>query len=194
MNIFLEVLKTQWVYILLSVILVCSIFIVKAKFPHIYKTYSKVTLAITSILIVVLAIFFHEQDLFLLIPIFILCCELYDYMLCCKIASVLAGDYILIALINIMYEKNVINFVFNNIFFYALQVVTVIGIIFVVDKYMKELKEQQTSKKAEINDNSNLINNQEHSENNEEINDHIKTVLDDLNNYTLIDDDDKDTQ
>ncbi len=179
MDVFLEVLRTQWLYITLSIILVGATFLIKKKFTQFFDKFCKIGLAVTATTTAILALFFHQPDLFLLIPIFIFCCELFNYELCCKIASILAIDYILIFLTNLLYENGITNLIFNNIIFYLMQIGIVVLLIITIDKHFKLVK-IQSDVDTVVTDSINTDKTLESKQINQEVNEHIQEVLSSL--------------
>ena len=174
MDIIIKVIQTQWIYIVLSILIIGAVFYIKKEKPDIYKKFCVLTLAVTSIVTVVLALFFHQPDLFLLIPIFIICCEVFNYELCCKLACLFAIDYIGICLINFGFQKQTINLFFNNVLFYALQIIIVFGLVYIIDNYLKKLKK---AKDDYIEEKKN-----EELKANSEINNHVDSIFENLSN------------
>lgn len=149
MDVILKVLSEQWIFILLAALIVGATFIIKKQKPDIYHTYCKCALIATTVLLAVLALFFHLPDLFLLIPIVVLCCEMFGYDITGKIVAVLFADFLVIMLINLLYNNRVINEVVDNILFFVLQIIVAISIGFLLDKHIRALQAQK--KKAKEN-------------------------------------------
>lgn len=150
MDVILKVLSEQWIFIILAALIVGATFVIKKQKTDIYPTYCKCALIATTVLLVVLALFFHLQDLFLLIPIVVLCCEMFGYEITGKIVAVLFVDFIVIILVNLLYDNGVINEVVDNILFFVLQAIVAVGIGFILDKHIRAL---QAKKKATANAN-----------------------------------------
>lgn len=137
MSVIANVFAEQWVFMLLAIVAVVITFVVKKFVPDYYNGFLKCGLALLVVLLIVLALLFKLPDLFLLIPIIIMCCELFGYGVTGKIVAVLFVDFLLIQL-----DYNVIVNITNNtvmtIIFYALQVVAAICIGIIMDKYIRE--------------------------------------------------------
>lgn len=147
MDVILKILSEQWIYMLLAAFIVGGTFVIKKFKPDIYTTYCKCALIATSVVLVILAIFFHQQDLFLLVPVVVLCCEMFGYDITGKIVAVLFADFIVIMLINLMSTNGLINEVIDNILFYVLQIIVAIGIGFLLDKHIRVLQAEKKKKK-----------------------------------------------
>lgn len=144
-----------------AVIIVAAIFAIKKFMPQVYKKFCVVALAVTAIALVLLAVVFKLPDLFLLIPIFMLCCELFGYEITGKIVAVFLVDYILICILNFAVVSGWVNDVINTIIFFGLQVVTAIGAGLVLDRHLTSLKKKkqqeiEENKKAELSENEKL--------------------------------------
>lgn len=137
LSVIANVFAEQWVFMLLAIVAVVITFVVKKFVPDYYNGFLKCGLALLVVLLIVLALLFKLPDLFLLIPIIIMCCELFGYGVTGKIVAVLFVDFLLIQL-----DYNVIVNITNNtvmtIIFYALQVVAAICIGIIMDKYIRE--------------------------------------------------------
>ena len=136
-NIFAE----QWVFMLIAVISVGITFAVKKFVPDYYNNFLKCGLTLLVVLLIVLALLFKLPDLFLLIPIIIMCCEMFGYGVTGKIVAVLFVDFLLIQL-----DYNVIAKITNGtvmtIVFYALQILAAICIGIIMDQYVREKQVQ----------------------------------------------------
>lgn len=144
-----------------AVIIVAAMFAIKKYMPQIYKKFCVAALAVVVVALVFLAIVFKLPDLFLLIPIFMLCCELFGYEITGKIVAVFLADYILICILNFAVVSGWVNDVINTIIFFGLQVVTAIGAGLVLDKHLTSLKQKkqqavEESKKAELAENEKI--------------------------------------
>ncbi len=131
-----EVFATQWVFMLIAAVAVAATFLVKKFTPDFYQNFLKGGLVVLVLLLVVLALLVHAPDLFLLIPIIIMCCELFGYGVTGKVVGVLFVDFILI---QIDY-KFITNITVNTIIFYILQIAAAICIGIIMDKYVRELQ------------------------------------------------------
>lgn len=161
MDVVIKLFQTQWMFIVAAVVIVAAMFVIKKFIPQIYKTFCIVALAVTVIALVLLAVAFKLPDLFLLIPIFMLCCELFGYEITGKIVAVFLADYILICILNFAVVSGWINDVINTIIFFGLQVVTAVGAGLVLDRHLTNLKKKkqlavEENKKAELAENEKL--------------------------------------
>ena len=163
MSVIANVFAEQWIFMLIAIVTVGITFVVKKFVPDYYNSFLKCGLTLLVVLLIVLAMLFKLPDLFLLIPIIIMCCEMFGYGVTGKIVTVLFVDFLLI-----QHDYNVIAKVTNGtvmtIVFYALQVFAAICIGIIMDKYLrekqakskegKELTETELSELNEENDNS----------------------------------------
>ncbi|MEE1125140.1 MAG: hypothetical protein U0L18_04285 [Acutalibacteraceae bacterium] len=137
MNIIVNVFAEQWVFMLIAAIAVGITFAFKKLVPNFYNSFLKCGLTLLVVLLIVLALLFKLPDLFLLIPIIIMCCELFGYSVTGKVVAVLFVDFLLIQL-----DYNVIAKVTNGtvmtIVFYALQILAAICIGIIMDQYLRE--------------------------------------------------------
>ena len=137
MNIIANVFAEQWVFMLIAAIAVGITFAFKKLVPNFYNSFLKCGLTLLVVLLIVLALLFKLPDLFLLIPIIIMCCELFGYSVTGKVVAVLFVDFLLIQL-----DYNVIAKVTNGtvmtIVFYALQILAAICIGIIMDQYLRE--------------------------------------------------------
>ena len=161
MDVIITLFKTQWMYLLAAAAIVALTFVLKKKAPQIYKKYCIAALVVTAVVLVVLAVFFSQPDLFLLVPIFMLCCELFGYEISGKIIGVFAVDYLLICLLNLAIQNKIINDVFNTILFIVLQILTAIAAGLLMDNHLRKLKAQkeklvEEKKKEEIKEDKEL--------------------------------------
>lgn len=139
MSVIANVFAEQWVFMLIAVIAVGITFAFKKLVPDYYNSFLKCGLTLLVVLLIVLALLFKLPDLFLLIPIIIMCCELFGYGVTGKIVAVLFVDFLLIQL-----DYNVIAKVTNStvmtIVFYALQILAAICIGIIMDQYVREVQ------------------------------------------------------
>ena len=119
-----------------------------------YQTYLKGGLVLLVVATVVLALLFHLPDLFLLIPIIVMCCELFGYDVTGKIVAVLFVDFILIQ----VDYRFIPNETAMTIIFYALQIASAVCIGIIMDKYLRETsaeskKTDEAPKQEAVTDN-----------------------------------------
>lgn len=145
MNTFLKVISEQWVFILLATALIALLYIVKAKKPEEFKRVAYIELVATAAALVVFALF-GFQDLFLLAPIILICCELFGYVITGEIVGVILVDYLLILGIDALNRNGVINNLFDTILFYALQIVAAVVIGVLIDNYIRTLNKEKKQK------------------------------------------------
>ena len=158
MSVIANVFAEQWVFMLIAVVAVVITFLVKKFVPDYYNAFLKCGLALLVVLLIVLALLFKLPDLFLLIPIIIMCCELFGYGVTGKIVAVLFVDFLLIQLdYNVI--ANLTNGTVMTIVFYALQIIAAICIGIIMDRYIreknaesKEGRELTESELAELNE------------------------------------------
>ena len=98
LNIIANVFAEQWVFMLIAAIAVGITFAFKKLVPDFYNSFLKCGLTLLVVLLIVLALLFKLPDLFLLIPIIIMCCELFGYSVTGKVVAVLFVDFLLIQL------------------------------------------------------------------------------------------------
>lgn len=147
MDIIAKVFAEQWIFMLIAVVAVAVTFLVKKFVPNFYETFLKGSLVILSVLLIILALLFQAPDLFLLIPIIVICCELFGYGVTSKIVSVLFVDFLLIQLDFRLIAG--INEAVMNVIFFVLQIIAAIIIGFIMDGYLKEKKANE-SKESEV--------------------------------------------
>ena len=169
MDVIIKLFQTQWMFLAAAVVIIAAMFLVKKFAPQIYKKFCMIALAVTVVALILFALIFKLPDLFLLIPIFILCCELFGYDITGKIVIVFLVDYILICLLNFAFVSGWINNVIDTIIFFALQVATAICAGLVLDRHLTILK---MKKKAALE-----ANKQEELAQNEELDSHIDDVF-----------------
>lgn len=149
MDIIAKVFADQWVFMLIAVVAVAATFLIKKLASSFYENFLKGGLVILVVLLIILALLFGAQDLFLLIPIIVMCCELFGYGVTGKIVGVLFVDFLLIQLdfrLIAGVNENVM-----NIIFIVLQVIAAICIGFIMDKYLRAVQEEKKEGK-ELND------------------------------------------
>lgn len=146
MDIIAKVFAEQWVFMLIAVAAVALTFLVKKFASDFYETFLKGALIILSVMLIVLALIFKAQDLFLLIPIIVICCEMFGYTVTGRIVGVLFVDFILIQLDFRIIAG--INETLMNVIFFALQVAAAVCIGLIMDKYIREKNEQQGNEEA----------------------------------------------
>lgn len=169
MDVIIKLFQTQWMFMVAAAVIIAVMFLVKKFAPQSYKKFCVIALAVTVAALILLALVFKLPDLFLLIPIFMLCCELFGYDITGKIVIVFLVDYILICLLNFAFVSGWINNVINSIIFFALQVATAVCAGFILDRHLTILK---MKKQAEVETKK-----QEELAQNEELNSHIEDVF-----------------
>lgn len=154
MEIIAKVFAEQWIFMLIAVAVVTMTFLVKKKAIEYYQTYLKGGLILLVVATVVLALLFHLPDLFLLIPIIVMCCELFGYDVTGKIVAVLFVDFLLIQ----VDYRFIPNETAMTIIFYALQIASAVCIGIIMDKYLRETsaeskKTDEAPKQEAVTDN-----------------------------------------
>lgn len=154
MEIIAKVFAEQWIFMLIAVAVVTMTFLVKKKAIEYYQTYLKGGLVLLVVATVVLALLFHLPDLFLLIPIIVMCCELFGYDVTGKIVAVLFVDFLLIQ----VDYRFIPNETAMTIIFYALQIASAVCIGIIMDKYLRETsaeskKTDEAPKQEPVTDN-----------------------------------------
>lgn len=194
MDVIIKVLSEQWIFIVLSLVILGVTFLVKKIKPEVYTTYCKAALIITTALLIVLAVLFSLPDLFLLIPIIIICCELFGYTITGKVVAVLFVDFMLIQLIYFLRNNNSINDTAMNIIFVILQVITAVVVGFIMDKYIRTLQQQKISENdAKDDDKAEMLESSEekngidsldfdYSKYSDDVSDESENSVDDLDN------------
>lgn len=150
MSVIADVFKDQWVFMLIAVVSVIAVFVVKKYLSDFYQTFLKGGLTLLVVLLIVLALLFNMHDLFLLVPIIVICCELFGYGVTGKIVTVLFVDFLLIQL-DYRVIANVTNPTVMTIVFYALQIVAAICIGIIMDQYLRE-KQADSKDKEKLSD------------------------------------------
>lgn len=145
MDIILKVFQQQWHFLLMGAIIVGITFIVKKAMPQKYNDFCKGALVLTSVLYAILAILFHQQDHFLLIPIIVLCCELFGYTITGKVVAVLFADFLLILVLNAApIDKSL-----ELVLFIVLQLITAVGIGLLMDRHIRKVQAEKKAKRLE---------------------------------------------
>jgi len=147
LDIIAKVFAEQWVFMLIAVVAVAITFIVKRLASDFYETFLKGALILLSVMLIVLALIFKAQDLFLLIPIIVVCCEMFGYTVTGRIVGVLFVDFLLIQL-----DFRVIagiNETLMNVIFFVLQVAAAICIGLIMDRYIREVGSQNAEEEAD---------------------------------------------
>ena len=148
MEVIAKVFAEQWIFMLMAVAIVALTFLVKKKATDYYLTYLKGGLVLMVVAMVIMALLFHLPDLFLLIPIIIMCCELFGYNVTGKIVAVLFVDFMLIQLD----YRLITNETAMTIIFYVLQIIAAICIGIIMDKYMREVSAKNKEGKEVTNE------------------------------------------
>lgn len=169
MSVIANVFAEQWVFMLIAVVAVVATFLVKKFIPDYYNSFLKCGLALLVVLLIVLAMLFKLPDLFLLIPIIIICCELFGYGVTGKVVAVLFVDFLLIQLdYNVI--ANLTNGTVMTIIFYALQVVAAICIGIIMDRYVRE-KQAKSKEGKELTENELAMLNEESNNSTDDVQD-----------------------
>lgn len=135
MSIIAEVFARQWVFMLIAVVAVALTFLIKKFAPDFFQTFLKSALVILSVALIILALLMEAQDLFLLIPIIVICCELFGYGVTGKVVGVLFVDFILIQVDFRLIGG--LNETVMNVIFFVLQVVAAVAIGIIMDNYLR---------------------------------------------------------
>ena len=143
-NVFAE----QWMYMLLAAVAVAATFLIKKFLPDFYRSFLKGGLVVLVLLLIVLALLVHAPDLFLLIPIIIICCELFGYGVTGKVVAVLFVDFLLIQ----VYYNFIPNKTAMTVIFYVLQILAAICIGIIMDKYVRAVQEEKREGKELTDD------------------------------------------
>lgn len=153
------IFANQWIFMLIAVISVVITFVVKKFAPDFFQTFLKAGLVILAVALIILALLMNAQDLFLLIPIIIICCELFGYGVTGKIVGVLFVDFLLIQVDFRLVGSA--NETVMNVIFFVLQVISAFAIGLIMDGYLKEKNAKQgkeikpeKEKKVENDDNA----------------------------------------
>ncbi len=153
MAIISKIFTEQWVFMVIAALGVALTFAMKKIVPNFYRTFLRGELIILSVVLILLA-FRGYPDLFLLVPIIIICCELFGYDVTGKIVGVLFIDFLLIQVDFRLISK--VNETLMNIVFFALQIGVAVCIGMIMDNHLKnkaknddEQKQQLTEKTEE---------------------------------------------
>lgn len=160
-NTLFAMFKDQWYYLLIAALIIAVTFFVKKKIPEKYENYCKGALVLTAVFYGVMAVLFKESDHFLLLPIIILCCELFGYGITGKVVSVLLADFVLI---NLFYRSPLAavdeqgnDTLMTTIIFVALQLVTIIVAGIIMDKHIRKLQTEKTAQRLEDENGEKII-------------------------------------
>lgn len=151
LNIIANIFAEQWVFMLIALVAVIAVFVVKKYLSDFYETFLKGGLTILSVMLIVLALLFNMHDLFLLVPIIVICCELFGYGVTGKIVTVLFVDFLLIQL-DYRVIANATNPTVMTIVFYALQIVAAICIGIIMDQYIRQKQAEKKQGKELTNE------------------------------------------
>ncbi len=149
LDIVAKVFAEQWIFMVVAVLGVALTFVVKKIIPKFYREFLKGELIIFSVVLILLA-FRGYPDLFLLVPIIIICCELFGYDVTGKIVSVLFIDFLLIQLDFRVISQ--VNETLMNVIFFLLQVAVAVCIGMIMDRHLKNKAntDGETEKDSEI--------------------------------------------
>lgn len=136
MNSIATMFANQWIFMLIAVISVAITFVVKKFAPDFFQTFLKAGLVILAVALIILALLMNAQDLFLLVPIIVMCCELFGYGVTSKIVGILFVDFLLIQVDFRLIGSA--NETVMNVIFFVLQVISAFAIGLVMDSYLKE--------------------------------------------------------
>lgn len=161
-DIIAKVFAEQWIFMLIAVVAVAATFLVKKLVPDLYETFLKGSLVILSVSLIVLALLFQAPDLFLLIPIIVICCELFGYDVTGKIVGVLFVDFLLIQVDFRIIAG--INETVMNVIFFVLQIVAAVVIGLIMDKYLRDKKASEAKELETETDNNEALSNADEAE------------------------------
>lgn len=136
MDIIAKMFADQWIFMLIAVVSVVITFLVKKFVPDFFQTFLKAGLVVLAVALIILALLMNAQDLFLLVPIIVICCELFGYGVTSKIVGVLFVDFLLIQVDFRLIGSA--NETVMNIIFFVLQVISAFAIGLIMDGYLKE--------------------------------------------------------
>ena len=145
MDVLLKVISQQWIFIVLAGLLIALLYFVKSKRPADFRKIALIELVATIAALVLFALF-GFQDLFLLAPVILICCELFGFIISGKVVAVLLIDFLLIQLLYFLESKAVISTTFSQIFFYVLQVAAAIAVGLLIDNYIRALNKEKKQK------------------------------------------------
>ena len=162
MNILSKIITEQWVFMVIAVVGVTLTFLMKKIVPKSYTVFLKGALIVFSAALLLLA-FRGYPDLFLLVPIIIICCELFGYDVTGKIVGILFVDFLLIQVDFKLISQ--VNETLMNVIFFLLQILVAVCIGIVMDKYLKEnaqekkkLQQEESTKEEEKSDTDTITN------------------------------------
>lgn len=145
MDVLINVIAEQWVFILLAAVLIGLLYFVKAKRPDDFQKIAFIELVATVVVLVVFALF-GFQDLFLLAPIILICCELFGYTISGKVVGILLVDFILIQLLYLLENKGVISNGFSQVAFYVLQIAAAVVVGLTLDNHIRTINKEKKNK------------------------------------------------
>lgn len=157
MDVLLKVISQQWIFILLAGLLIALLYFVKSKRPEDFQKIALIELVATVAALVLFALF-GFQDLFLLAPVILICCELFGYIISGKVVGVLLVDFLLIQLLWFLESKAIINTTLSQILFYALQLVAAVAVGLLIDNYIRALNKAKKDKLAAAKEQESLQN------------------------------------
>ncbi len=157
MSVIANIFAEQWVFMLIAVVAVIAVFVVKKHLSDFYQTFLKGGLTLLVVLLIVLALLFNMHDLFLLVPIIVICCELFGYGVTGKIVTVLFVDFLLIQL-DYRVIADATNPTVMTIIFYALQIVAAICIGIIMDQYIRQKQAESKQGKELTSDELDTLN------------------------------------
>lgn len=157
MDVLLKVISQQWIFILLAGLLIALLYFVKSKRPEDFQKIALIELVATVAALVLFALF-GFQDLFLLAPVILICCELFGYIISGKVVGVLLVDFLLIQLLWFLESKAIINTTLSQILFYALQLVAAVAVGLLIDNYIRALNKAKKDKLAAAKEQETLQN------------------------------------
>ncbi|HHZ05768.1 MAG TPA: hypothetical protein GX401_03100 [Clostridiales bacterium] len=183
MGIIGKVFAEQWIFMVISAVIIVLLFVVKKKAPDFYLTFCKASAVITTVLLIVLAVLFKLPDLFLLVPIIFICCEIFGYNITGKIVAMIFVDFMLIQLIYLLANNNVLSETLMNILFIILQVITAVALGFVMDKHIRKIqadKKASFEKKSQIEAQKEIASDDEYTDFNNYADKKYEHEMDDL--------------
>ncbi len=143
-----KIFAEQWVFMVIAALGVALTFAMKKFIPNFYRTFLRGELIIFSVVLILLA-FRGYPDLFLLVPIIIICCELFGYDVTGKIVGVLFIDFLLIQIDFRLISK--VNETLMNIVFFVLQIAVAVCIGMIMDNHLKN-KAKNDNEQKQITD------------------------------------------
>ena len=148
MAIISKIFAEQWVFMVIAALGVALTFAMKRFIPNFYRKFLQGELIIFSVVLILLA-FRGYADLFLLVPIIIICCELFGYDVTGKIVGVLFIDFLLIQVDFRMISK--VNETLMNIVFFVLQIGVAVCIGMIMDNHLKNKAKGNTELQQSAN-------------------------------------------